>query len=104
MVIDALDEFDSQQRGSFLVFLCEIMKFSGGCIKLFITSRKEADIERAFTDVPTIAIESANLKGDLEEYVEGELERRYEEGSLRLKDHTLKDVMFSTLFEKADGM
>ncbi|KAI5841806.1 ankyrin repeat-containing domain protein [Morchella snyderi] len=104
VVIDALDEFDPQQRGSFLLFLCEIMKFSGGCIKLFITSRREADIERAFTDVPTIAIESAMLKGDLEEYVEGELERRYEEGALRLKDHTLKDLIFSTLIEKADGM
>lgn len=104
VVVDALDEFDPRQRESFLLFLCEIIKFSGGCIKVFITSRKEIDIERAFTDVPTIALESTRSKEDIEEYVEGELERRIEERILKLKDLSLKDGIYSALVEKADGM
>lgn len=104
VVLDALDEFDSRQRPDFIPFLRDIVKSTEGTIKLFITSRKEADIERSFADVPTIQIEATKVAADIESYVEAELERRLQEGTLKMKDLSLKDDILQALLSRAGGM
>lgn len=104
VVIDALDEFDRAQRPEFIPFLRDIMNFTGGCIKLFIISRKEDDIECAFIGVPTIQVEATKVVADIELYIEGELEKRLEEDTLKMKDHSLKDAIIEALLGKAGGM
>lgn len=104
VVLDALDESDSSRRPELILFLCDIAKSTEGNVKLFITSRKEPDIERSFSDVPTIQIEATKVAEDIELYVEAELERRLKEGTLKMRDLSLKDDILQALLGRAGGM
>lgn len=103
MVLDALDECDVKKRPEFLQFLRKTIT-SGGTLKLFVASRKEEDIQRAFSDVATIQIEATKVNKDIESYVKSELNRRVSDGSLRMRDPNLKEEIFNALVSKAEGM
>ena len=77
-----------------------------GIIKLFVTSWKESDIQRAFqqNSIPTIEVEAAKVNSDIELYVKAQIELRLQNGSLKLKNIVLEDKIFNTLTTKAGGM
>ena len=79
---------------------------SQGIVKLFITSRKEPDIERAFqqNSIPTIEVKAANVDSDIEVYVKAQIELRLQNCSLELRDMALKNKILSVLTTKAGGM
>lgn len=88
-------------------FLADIVgsgRNSPGNIKLFVTSRKEADIERSFINVPTIQIEAKKVTADIESYVRFELDRRLKDGTLTLRDSGLKKEILEALLGRAGGM
>lgn len=110
-VLDALDECALDQRKDWCKFILSITNTtaagpSQGIIKLFIMSRKESDIKQAFQQrsVPTIEIEAAKVKRDIEAYVKAQLELRLQNHSLKLGDMALKNKILSVLTRNAGGM
>ena len=108
--LDALDECPLDQRKELCEFLLSIAQTSStpteGTVKLFVTSRRESDIERAFQQqsIPTIEVEAAKVDNDINVYVRAQIELRLENGSLRLRDMALKEKILNTLTTKAGGM
>ena len=110
-VLDALDECTLDQRKDLCEFFLSIANSTStginhGIVKLFITSRKESDIEGAFQQqsIPTIEVEAAKVNSDIEVYVKAQIELRLQNCSLRLRNIALKDRILSVLTTKAGGM
>ena len=110
-VVDALDECTPDEREGLCKFLLSITEIaststSQETVKVFITSRKESDIERAFQQkgIPTIEIEATKVDTDIEVYVRAQIELRLNSGSLSIRDMTLKSKILSALTTKAGGM
>ena len=108
LVIDALDECPISQRPYVIGFITEVIS-SLPCAKIFITSRRESDIVRAFesTNTPTIQISAENVAADIERFVcseVAELKQGYHGKKLHLNSSACERRIISTLTEKADGM
>ena len=118
LVLDALDECTQDQRKELCGFFSNIVasnsgsgdrkpaSTSRGIVKLFVASRKEPDIERAFEGelFPTIEIEAAKVNDDIALYTEAQIESRVKDKSLRLQNMMLKDKILTVLTAKAGGM
>ena len=136
LVLDALDECTPEQRAELCEFFCKIIELSATpnpsqsaqstpvsktenkmgntqlvktnvcSIKLFVTSRKEPDIERVFRQrsFPKIEIEAKKVDDDIAIYVKAQIEQRIKDERLTLKDMTLKEKILTTLTAKANGM
>ena len=77
-----------------------------GLVKLFVASRKEPDIERAFQrrSFPTIQVEATKVDHDIELYVKAQIRQRLNDGSLTLDNIMLEDKILTTLTKNAGGM
>ena len=107
LVLDALDECAEAQRTDICEFFVGILKFNhGGVVKLFVASRKEPDIERAFLrkSFPTIEVEAKKVNRDIELYVTAQIEQLLDNGSLTLNNTMLKDKILTALTTNAGGM
>ena len=134
LVLDALDECSPDQRKELCEFFSNIIESSSatadpslddsapacaggsdgtqqpssslGAIKLFVTSRKEPDIERVFRQksFPTVEIEAKKVDRDIKIYVNAQIEQRIQDERLILRDVALKDKILTTLTTKASGM
>jgi hypothetical protein len=110
VVFDALDECPEQERKDVLGFITGIVTApTSCCVKVFVTSRREMDIAKAFEDkhIPTIQIRAENVASDIETFVRSQVEK------LRIGEHgktlyvtgdELKEKIVHTLAMKADGM
>lgn len=108
-VLDALDECTLDQRADICEFFTrtvELCTTSNGLVKLFIASRKELDIERAFRrkSFPIIEVEAKKVNRDITLYVEAQIEKRLQDGSLALNNIALKDKIIAALTTDAGGM
>ena len=107
-VLDALDECIPDQRKDLCEFILSLANTgtSQGIVKLFVTSRKESDIDQAFQQksIPTIEVEAAKVNRDIEAYVKAQIDLRLQNRSLRLKNMALKDKILSALTTKAGVM
>ena len=106
-IVDALDECTLDERKNLSKFLLSITEASNqGTVKLFVTSRKESDIERVFQQnaIPTIEIEATKVDSDIEAYVKNQIEQRLQDGDLRIRNMALKDKILGALTTKAGGM
>ena len=109
-VIDALDECTLDQRADLCEFFARVVELSTGTghgqVKLFVASRKELDIERAFLrkSFPTIEVEATKVDGDIELYVKAQIEQRLHDGSLTLNNIKLKDKILTALTANPGGM
>ncbi|KAL7273972.1 hypothetical protein RUND412_003153 [Rhizina undulata] len=106
IVIDALDECDTQSRNELLTALKVIMKLSARGIKIFVTSRPADDIELKLEGVPKVYIHSSDNSGDIAAFVRAEVEKCISEklllrGSVTLE---LKESIIKKLAKPADGM
>jgi ankyrin repeat domain-containing protein 50 len=108
VVIDALDECPERERHHIIGFIIEVIK-ALPCVKIFVTSRRESDISRAFeeSNTPTIHIEAENVAGDIESFVRSEvhkLRNGYHGRKFHLASDALEVRVIQTLTEKAAGM
>ena len=113
-VLDALDECTLEQRADLCRFFAEMVELntgaspgaSPGLVKLFVASRKEPDIERAFLrkSFPAIEVEAKKVGSDIELYVKAQIEQRLDDGSLALSNIMLKDKILTALTTNAGGM
>lgn len=122
LVLDALDECDQDQRKELCKFFSNIIELSATSaldtynnsaykpnsttVKLFVTSRREPDIERVFRQrsFPKVEIEAAKVDHDIAIYVAAEIEQRIQDERLILRSKELKEVILTTLATKASGM
>ena len=108
VIIDALDECPKDARNRILGFLSGVAN-NLPCAKVFVTSRRERDIEEAFMKLktPIIEIEAGSVAADISSYVRSEVKRLrdgYDGKRLYLKNDTLEMTIVRTLTEKADSM
>ena len=109
-ILDALDECTLSQRTDLCKFLTGVVGLttgtSNGITKLFVASRKEPDIERAFLhkSFPTIEVEAEKVDSDIKLYAKAQIEQRLDDGSLTLNNPALKDKILTVLTTKAGGM
>lgn len=82
ILVDALDECLHERRHEAIGFFRALMS-ALPCAKVFVTSRKEIDIEAAFrSDItPTVQVGAKNTSQDIANYVHAETKR------LRAGDH-----------------
>ena len=110
IVVDALDECPEQDREEVLRFVTGIVTAQIPCrVKVFITSRREMDIAKAFEDkhIPIVQIRAENVATDIETFVRSQVEklRKGEYGkALYITSDDLKDRIVQVLAKKADGM
>lgn len=108
IVIDALDECPEQNRPRFIATITAIIS-SFPCAKIFITSRREGDIERAFSEssTPTIQMQAESITADVQTYVHAEvkkLRKGYHGKKLFLRSNALEEKIVRTLTQEANGM
>jgi hypothetical protein len=106
LVIDAIDEFDD--RNSFLPMITRLVQETSSSVhfKVFMTSRREPDIETHLSlfNVPTISIEAAKVDVDIAAFVHHQLERWSEKATEFVVDKALKDEIAGALTSKSNGM
>jgi hypothetical protein len=101
VVIDALDE--AVNRHDLLEGLFTTAK-SARNINLFLTSRKEHDIEQCFETLSKLSINSADIATDIELFVANQLESLIKRKKLKLRDQNLHIEIQDVLTKSADGM
>lgn len=110
VVFDALDECSEQEREAILGFITGIATATVPCyVKVFVTSRREMDIAKAFEDkrIPTIQIRAENVAADIKTFARSQVEklRAGEHGkTLYITSDELKEKIVQTLAVKAEGM
>ena len=105
LVVDALDEYAPNKREALLEFLIRLTaKLSH--VKIFVTSRREQDIEQVFSSegVPTIQIKAENVDEDIHKFVKSQVDSLIQNGKLKFKDPDLKTRITDTLTHQSDGM
>ncbi|KAI8937256.1 hypothetical protein NX059_006465 [Plenodomus lindquistii] len=110
VVFDALDECPEEEREEVLKFITKAVTAQVAChVKVFVTSRKEMDIAKAFENkkVPTIPIQTESVTADIETFVRSQVEKLLigEHGkTLYVTDGRLKETIIQTLAQRAEGM
>lgn len=72
IIVDALDECDSETRSQ----LCDLLALvvsSSNRVKVFITSRDEGDLRAKFEESPNVYIQERDNSGDINCYIEAEI-------------------------------
>ena len=105
IIIDALDECDKDCQEEVLGFLTELTNTTS-CTKIFVTSRREVDIEQHFrsTNTPIIPIEARDVGRDIVTFVHDRVERQFKGNWHRINSETLREKVITSLVEKAQGM
>jgi len=105
VIFDALDE--CEQRADYMKFLQELVCNVGRsscCIKLFVTSRREHDIQRAFSTTPKVEVAAEKVQHDIDSFVKHEIQERKNEGHLALNNPDLEARVIESLCSRASGM
>ncbi|CAH0018272.1 unnamed protein product [Clonostachys rhizophaga] len=100
IILDALDECNMGERSHLMTCLSQLID-QHSTLKIFISSRKDADIIRHFESQPIIEIHATDNQHDIESFVKAELARDKRWDSLKPK---LKHKIISTLFRMSRGM
>ena len=105
IIVDALDEFKQDQRQHIIEFLLQLSQHTLHA-KIFVTSRRESDIEREFLRCQTsvIQIEARNVSKDIDFYVRNHVRDLINDDRLKIVSSRLKDEVMRILIERAEGM
>ncbi|GFP59166.1 ankyrin repeat family A protein 2 [Trichoderma asperellum] len=102
LILDALDECEMDTREALARILGNLVDKGEGTVKVFIASRKEADIEEYLGSQKLVEISTADNKDDIEKYVEQEVAKV---GSVWSSvSAEVKEQVKKTIAEKSDGM
>ena len=103
VMIDALDQCDKPIE--LLKVLRDASYESSGQLELFVSSRGHVQVEKKFTDVVLVDINTSVPMDDMEIYITTEVKRReQDERLLEGQNEELEDELISILSEKAGGM
>lgn len=103
IIIDALDECTSLERGKVLTWIATMSSRNIGKLHIILTSRPERDIEEPLQDMGADSVDLAaeSLNRDIEMYLDQELatNRKFKKW-----DETIRGKIKSTLRKGAQGM
>lgn len=103
IIIDALDESDPVERWRLLEALTVIMH-STSLVKIFISSRDDIDIKLKLEKAPNLYIEAQDNEEDIKRFIYREMAESTKNRRLSYLPVEIKQRIFSTLVEKANGM
>lgn len=105
LIIDALDECSSVTRADFIETLDGFVRDSKTLVKIFISSRPDADIVHRFNQGPNIGITAKDNSNDIEKFVQSKIESSPPLWLVRVrKCEGLEQEIIKTLNDKAGGM
>ncbi|KAK9425528.1 putative NACHT domain-containing protein [Seiridium unicorne] len=101
LVLDALDECDLDSRAELTKTFEILLSQSRRPLRIFISSRRDRDINAQFSSKPNIEIQAAHNKEDIRRFVDEEIIKyeRWEDMSSPLR----KEIV-TTLLSRSDGM
>lgn len=100
LVVDALDECDKDIRSEFIDILEKFVDESPNPIKIFISSRRDRDIEDRFKDGPSLGISATDNQDDIATFVRHEIPK-----FRRIKISTeLEELVYNTVVRRSEGM
>ncbi|KAL7905457.1 hypothetical protein GGI35DRAFT_471675 [Trichoderma velutinum] len=102
LILDALDECEMDTREALARILRNLVDKGEGTVKIFIASRKEADIEEHLSLQKLVEISTADNKDDIEKYMEEQVAKVG--GIWRSVSTEVKEQVRKTIGEKSDGM
>ncbi|KAJ5933745.1 hypothetical protein N7454_006074 [Penicillium verhagenii] len=104
IVIDALDEMDKTLRKAFLQRLRQVVHPDMHNVRIFVTSRRETDLERIFVtwDITSLGMaDSRQNHNDLSSFLKDTIRDYAKENSFNKKTASL---IYREIFSRADGM
>lgn len=107
LIIDALDECNSETRGRLFDILQNVVSESKTTrVKAFVTSRDDADLRKKFPDSPNVYIQERDNSSDFNSYIKAEIEaciveKKLLDGNISSE---LRDRVIDTLEAGAHGM
>ncbi|QYT02747.1 ANK_REP_REGION domain-containing protein [Trichoderma simmonsii] len=102
LVLDALDECEVGARKEIVLILRNLATDAERPVKVYITSRREPDIERNLGSESLIEIGTSDNKGDIEKYIEQEMTRFDEEW--QSVSQGVREEVKRTITDQSDGM
>lgn len=106
IIIDALDEVDSNIRDRLLETLEHILQEATTLIKIFISSRDDQDIVCQLQGYPNLEISSEKNSGDIEKFVRSETRKLLKRKPLRFSTQKveLQQLILDRIINGAHGM
>jgi hypothetical protein len=106
LVVDAMDECKKDYRKGLLSYIVCLFQSCPGKLKLFVTSRPEADIMHEFGSgtFKTIRIEATKVNADMASYVKHALDTRHHLYYALHTDFNLREQIERALLKEANGM
>lgn len=101
LILDALDECDPTLRWKLVEMMQYLISKSEQPLKIFISSRPDGDIKRRFTSRPNIEIQATDNQGDIEKFVNEEIDRPRQWGPISAP---LRRDIVNILLERSQGM
>ena len=106
IIIDALDECPNSggERAKLTSALKDLKEFGIASLHILVTSRKEADVEKALSPIvtmPPLSIQNTEVDGDIRTYVVNQLGT---DPKLSKWPNSIKEEMKRELVERACGM
>lgn len=106
VVVDGLDECSKQERNLLLKTLQKLTCSDHGKIKIFIASRSniEREIKGYFVYQFQMSMNSAEVRSDIDTYIDDALEDKLNDGELQIGNTSLLSDISKALKEGAQGM
>ncbi|KAM6520141.1 hypothetical protein FALCPG4_013692 [Fusarium falciforme] len=104
VILDALDECEVEERRLLLNIFDWATKSSSRPVKIFISSRPEADIRQRLISLPNLEISARNNNHDIARFIKESADSPGPWSLTLEKNNALKEEIIQTLIEKSDGM
>ncbi|KAL6359839.1 hypothetical protein LRP88_07263 [Fusarium phalaenopsidis] len=104
VILDALDECEVEERRLLLNIFDWATKSSSRPVKIFISSRPEADIRQRLISLPNLEISAKNNNHDISRFIKESADSPGPWSPVLEKNKALKDEIVQTLIKKSDGM
>ncbi|KAH8761659.1 hypothetical protein F5883DRAFT_631123 [Diaporthe sp. PMI_573] len=101
LVVDALDECEPESRLQLVEVLHDLLSKSVRPLKVFISSRPDVDIRAHFTSHPNIKIQARDNQGDIEIFVNKEMNKPRRWGPI---SSPLRREIVKILLERSQGI
>lgn len=99
LVIDALDECNDREE--LLLLLASLPHGTGSNVKLFVTSRREVEIQRCFNEFPQVSLRESAVDNDVRRYLEHTMKTS---PAFRKLGDSLKEFIVMSLAIGSNGM
>ncbi|KAK3318708.1 ankyrin repeat-containing domain protein [Apodospora peruviana] len=103
IVVDALDE-SNPAAWDCLTYALKFLHQQCSNLKVFVTSRNELPIARAFEGLPSTSIEQSDVASDIHDFIAAEVAAKIAQKRLKLRDKDLERVIRENLVEGSKGM